>query len=104
MKQRLTVGTFKNEISMSDSFCVAMDDPFSPFSIRAAFKRIVVINSVSPYIVLQNEGAELCISHIKSIQKECKKGENPIYTVVCQDYSCSNDPFDVALRMELVPQ
>ena len=68
MKQKLTVGTFKNDISTYSSFRITKDDPFSPLSIRATFKRIIVNNSASPYVVLQNDSVELCISHIKSIQ------------------------------------
>lgn len=100
MKQKLTVGTFKNDISTYSSFRVTRDDPFSPLGIRATFKRIIVNNSASPYIVLQNECVELCISHIKSIQKQCKNGENAVYTLVCQDYSCADEPFDVVLKIE----
>lgn len=100
LKQKLTVGTFKNDISTYSSFRITKDDPFSPLSIRATFKRIIVNNSASPYVVLQNDSVELCISHIKSIQKQCKNGENPVYTVVCQDYLCVDTPFDIVLKIE----
>lgn len=100
MKQKLTVGTFKNDVSTYDNFYVTKDDPFSPLSIRVLFKKIIVNNSASPFITFQNDCMELCISHLKSIQKQCENGKKAVYTLVCQDYSCANAPFDVILKIE----
>lgn len=100
MKQKLTVGTFKNDISTYGSFRVTNGDPFFPLSINAMFDKIIVNNSASPYIILKNDCAELCISHVKSIQKQYENGKHVIYTLVCQDYSCSDDPFDIVLEIE----
>ena len=100
MKQKLTVGTFKHDISTYSSFHVTKDDPFSPLSIRATFKKIIVNNSASPYVALQNDCMEFCISHIRSTQKQWENGGKAVYTLVCQDYSCENTPFDVILKIE----
>lgn len=99
MKQKLTVGTFKSDISTYGSFCITKDDPFSPLCIKATFKKIIVNNSASPYIILQNDDVEICISHIRSIQKQCTDHEKAVYTLVCQDFSCADAPFDVVLKI-----
>lgn len=101
MKQKLTVGTFKKDISGYDSFRVTKGNSFSPFSLTATFKRILVNNSACPYVVLQNDCMELCICHIKLIQKQIETDGKVTYTLTCQDYSCQEALFDVAMKIEV---
>lgn len=99
MTPNISLGRFRSEVGAYKHFKCTFDNPLSPFGISSTFNSISVSLSASPYIALKAGDTHFYLSHIQDVVKGRKADEGQTYTVLCEDYTQSNEPTTVKFKL-----
>lgn len=98
MKNILSLGQFRNEISALSGLHLTRDEPLEPLSVSIPVDRVCVVLGASPYIVLHYGSAAAVLSHITEIIRS-NKGGRKSYKTVCNSYASSDVPVQMQFRL-----
>lgn len=98
MKNILSLGQFRNEISALSGLHLTRDEPLEPLSVLMPVDCVGVVLGASPYIVLHSGAATAVLSHITEIRRSVKKGRNS-YKIICNNYANPDVPTQVQFRL-----